>query len=549
MFTRRTSSCFQGATNRRRGRRRFAALASTTLVVCAILIPPPTAEAGFGDAQAILTGGTLGGTRGLRVRRVGAPTAAYSWNASYQYYPASSIKVLEHLYSMVLVDDGIWDLITTTPDICTTDTNCGTAPNNVSGCGAQSWPLEDVLEDMMTISSNEATNAIQEEVGRTFFPQNNFNYSAFGRLLMTSFAQNTVGMPDTELNHKLGCGGPCDNPSPNILTLIDIEELYRDVAVNTSLLSVPRRIEMHDLMLNESNSFLNGVIGQEAAATGKNAYLNQFTAATFMVYKDGSYTCSGNTYLSSSGLLQLPTYNGAYKRLYTWGVMVDETEDWAYIPGTMSATKQELLRYAVRAALLTWGNNYLVLDLAGDAGDAVEQLPLYNDPGPIGALLQSASRHIRLAEVDLDQVERDYAAAIAKLALAVDDLLAAQGIDPGAVPDALITDIVDLSLAGVVDAISMIAMTSDASQVATVIGNMEAYLATARQYLAAGDESRAMTAASSAAGLSGGMILWSSRGPAADDDNTGYTGSAPDSLIFRDGFESEDVAAWSSWLP
>lgn len=530
-------------------RRAVAAIAALVITSSVGLLMPSTAAAGFGDAEDILTGGTVGGSRGLRVRRVGAPTAAHSWNGSYQYYPASSIKVLEHLYAMSLVDDGIWNLVTTTPDICTDGSNCGSHPIASAGCSAQAWQLADVLEDMMTISSNQATNAIQEEVGRTFFPQNSFNFSAFGRLLMTDFAQSTVGMPATELNHKLGCGGPCENPSPNQLTLVDIEELYRDVGVNATLLSVPRRLEMHDLMLNESNSFLNGVIGQEAAATGKNAYLNQFTAKVFMVYKDGSYTCSDNIYLSTSGLLQLPTYNGAYKRLYTWGVMVDESLEWGYLPGTLGAARKELLRYAVHAALLTWGDNYLVLDQAGDAAGDVEQLPLYNDSGPIGALLQSAARRIRLAVDDLDQVERDYGAAVGHLADAVDDLVAAQGIDPGAVPDALVSAIVELSLAGVEDAIAMMVMTSDASLLASAVDAMEADAVVARGLLATGDPVGAMDSASAAAAASTGLIAWAARGPVADDADEGFVGSAPANLIFRDGFESEDTLAWSSSQP
>jgi hypothetical protein len=95
----------------------------------------------------------------------------------------------------------------------------------------------------------------------------------------------------------------------------------------------------------------------------------------------------------------------------------------------------------------------------------------------------------------------------------------------------------------------LIVMTSDSPAVGAVVESMESGLAAADRFLAAGDPAAAMGAASAAAGDGDGEIQWSSRGHDAADDGAGFVGTAPADLIFRDGFESEDLTAWTQAQP
>lgn len=332
--------------------------------------PRRAALTAYEQAEAILEGGTLGGIRGLRVRRIGAPVS-YSLNGSYVFYPASSLKVLQHLYAMTRVQGGSWNL-GMNASVCTSGDNCGAPLNSQTGCAAANKSLSNTLSSMMKNSSNADTNAVQQLVGTTTFPMSfpySLNMAGFGRSVMNQFATNTLGLTNTAINHKFGCAGYCGNPTPNTMTLVDAERIYTAIATNASVLDPAQRQTLHDLMLNESNSFLNDIIDQEAASLGKNAYKEAFRDQVYMIYKDGSWTCSGKTFRSSAGLIQLPINNGAGKHLYTWGAFTHNSEAWAYIPGTVQAAVKELLRPGIRTALQTWGPG-LTLATSGSSTEA-----------------------------------------------------------------------------------------------------------------------------------------------------------------------------------
>ncbi len=530
----------------RKCRSRFPIVGGTAIVL-ACLLPGGALGADFSVAEQILESGTLGGTRGLRVRRVGAPTAAFSRQGSYVFYPASTIKVLEHLYAMTLIDQGTWDLFGTTPSICTTSTNCSSASNGGS-CGAQEWWLFTVVQQMMRVSSNRATNAIQEEVGREFFPQQ-ADPAAWGRFLMTGFAHANVGMPDTELEHKLGCGGPCQFDPANRLTLVDIEALYEDIAINAAVLSPGMRLTLHDTMLNEANSFVNSVVNQEAASTGRTQYRDAFKAKIFMIFKDGNQDCSGKDHRSSAGLIQLPTHGGTYKRLHTWGVFTDESQVEFYLPGTMAAATRELLRYPIRAALLTWGNFWRAQQ-AGTLLTRVEALPAHQEATLIGDLVREAGRALLGSQDALDQTERDYGTAVAELKAAVERLEQARNPPPTLrggtgeppVPEELVEDVVALARELVLDAAAVAYMTSDATALATVLASMETDLAEGGQSSAGGLHTAAVGHYADAATLGSPLVDWASRGPASEDTASGFVGSS--GWIYGDDFETGDFSFW-----
>jgi hypothetical protein len=476
-------------------------------------------------AQEILESGTLGGTRGLRVRRIGSGSAAFSRNGSFVYYPASSLKILEHYYAMSRVQAGAWTLAGTNAAVCPTDNdNCGPALNALSGCGSVVTPLDDTLSAMMKSSSNEATNAIQERVGTTYFPPVNpfiLNMSGFGRLLINQFAQS-IGMTNSGVNHKFGCVGFCGNPAPNALTLVDAERLYRSIATDTGVLSPGLRVELHDLMLNESGSFLDDIIDEEAASTGRNAWKEDFRDLFYQIRKAGSWTCSGKKYISLSGLVQLPTYNGANKQLYTWGVFAHDTESEFYLDGTDGNASRELLRLPIRAALLTWGLGYAVAEQVGGIGETIEQLP--SSGSPAAPALHQAAAALRAASDVLERESRDYAAAFVLLRKGVDWLEYARRLDPELVSDQLTRRLLVAAHEGAVDVVALATMTSKAGVLTEAVDQMEIRIRRAQDIAGQGAFGAAVREYVAVAARGNPLIEWGNRGAAFSDHSVGFFG-------------------------
>jgi hypothetical protein len=504
---------------------RLSLIAVLLLIVGGPFAPP--ARADYQAAEEILESGTLGGVRGLRVRRVGAGSADFSKNGGFVYYPASSMKVLEHFYAMVLVKNGIWTLNNTSASVCAAGTdNCGSLLNAGAACGATAQPLATVLDAMMTNSSNEATNAIQERVGLTFFPPAPpwiFNMAGLGRGVINQFATDTLGMTSSAINHKFGCVGFCGNPSPNALTLVDIERLYKEVATNNALLTPAVRLQMHDLMLNESGSFLDDVIDQEAAATGKNFWKEDFRNKFFQIYKGGNWSCSSKTYRAESGLVQLPTYNGAYKRLYTWGVFTHGSEGWAYLDGTMGNAARELLRPAIRAALLTWGFDYAAAQSAAGAAQRIETLPVVAG-SPAAALLADAALHLRSASIELHRPRRDYAAALTFLEEAARALEAARSADPARVPADLTPAVAGLAHDLVTDLLAL-AGGGDSKHLDKTLPRLYHHARLAKRAATEGRHRPALRTYARVAAEGARLIDWDAAGTPFDDSTVGFSGT------------------------
>jgi hypothetical protein len=442
--------------------RKATAGVAVFLVLAGTSLP---ARADYSAAEDILEGGTLGGTRGLRVRRIGAGSASFSRNGGFVFYPASSMKVLEHYYAMSRVQAGDWTLAGTTTMVCPAEAdNCGPGLNATSGCGAVATPLDDTLSAMMKNSSNEATNAVQERVGTFYFPPVfpwNLDMAGSGRLAMNGFAAS-IGLTDSAINHKFGCAGFCGNPTPNALTLVDAERLYRSIATDAAIVAPALRVALKDLMLNESGSFLDDVIDQEAASTGRTFWKEDFRDQFFQIYKPGSWTCSGKKYISRAGLIQVPTYNGAHKRLYTWGVFAHDTLDEFYLSGTDVNAAKELLRLPIRAALLTWGYGYAVSTEAGAVADQLDELATGGSPA--GPALAEAAAALRVAAVVLAQEPRDYPAGMALLRQATAHLAQARRLAPRLVRPRLVKRVVQAAQDAALDVEAYVTMTSPTVQ-------------------------------------------------------------------------------------
>ena len=288
----------------------------------------------------ILSKNTNGRT-GFYLKRVGGAQLMAN-DKSFAFYPASTIKVLEHLHAMRRVQNGL---------SIDTDINIWGDPcsdNHEDESPETQEDLSESLRKMMKDSDNKRTNAIQDR---------------FGRTAINNTAHQVVGMSSaTQLNHKFGCQGPASNPA-NRLTLVDVGKLYEGVA-NGSLLSGTSRQTFYDLMRNQSDAFfIESVIDAEATNLGvSNTKRDNFKAQVKTATKSGGVPAGydGFLYESTAGYVSLPfagvcTAAGfalATPREYVYGVFINKATKIA--DGTVSTAASELFKGEIREALKSW---------------------------------------------------------------------------------------------------------------------------------------------------------------------------------------------------
>lgn len=282
------------------------------------------------------------GVVGLYLKRVNGPVLASSASQT-PFYPASTIKVLEHLHSMRAVEAGTVNLNTTMVKVYPKAAD--SCSNNHTGQSFNKETLKTTLDKMMNNSNNQSTNAIQELFGN--------GNAAVGRNAINQTAHNIVGMSNNSaINHKFGCGGPNNNPA-NSLTLQDLGKLYEKVS--TGLLSNANRNTFYNLMLNGQGN-ITTVIDEEAAKLGLNAgTVQSFKKQVKTAAKAGSYSINGIKYASIGGWVSLPfKKNGVVKNQeYVFGLFVDKATKINDNFG-VSSTRAELLRDEIRTALTTF---------------------------------------------------------------------------------------------------------------------------------------------------------------------------------------------------
>lgn len=279
------------------------------------------------------------GTTGYYLKQVNGPVLT-SNNEKFAFYPASTIKVIEHLHIMRGVQSG-YILLKTNMDIwgdSCADNHAGEQPETKE-------PLSTTVKLMMKESNNQRTNAIQD---------------GFGRPAINNTAHQAAGMSQSSaINHKFGCGGPTSNP-PNSLTLADITLLYEGVAKGTSL-SGTSRDTFYQLMLNETDAFfIQQIIDEEAAkmelpAAKKNGFKSQVKIALKAGGIPASY--DGFLYESIAGFVSLPFLQNCgnsrkVNRGFVFGVFINKAKK--INGGTTGTAASELFRDQVRNALTTW---------------------------------------------------------------------------------------------------------------------------------------------------------------------------------------------------
>ena len=278
-----------------------------------------------------------GGAYGFYVKRVNGKVVT-QLQADRKFYPASSIKVLEHVHAMCLIQAKKANMSTRVTvykkkkESCA-DKHTGHSPTRLS--------MEEALETMMQDSDNRSTNALQE-----FFGNGN---AEVGRRALNNTAHQVLGMSRrTQLNHKFECGGPT-NDEPNTMTLRDLGKLYEKTS--TGLFTASIEDDFDELMKNLS--FLNRVINEEAAKLGiSSSDLQSFKSKVESRQKVGSVNPSMGRYRSQGGWISLPTKSGS-PREYVFGFFIDKAEqiDSDYQPSRVSV---ELLRSSISSALKTY---------------------------------------------------------------------------------------------------------------------------------------------------------------------------------------------------
>jgi len=288
------------------------------------------------------------GDFGYYLKQVSGPVLV-SFNEAQAFYPASSIKVLEHLHAMRAVNAGLSLDIGVTVYPGKDETCEDVHPDDHLDVEQQ---LQLVLAQMMQPSDNPSTNALQEYFGA--------GNAGAGRTFMNATAHSIVGMSDlTQLVHKFGCGGPSNDPA-NTLTLADLGSLYERVAIG-ELLSPDARDTFYALMLNESNAFpsaLSAVIAQEADTLGVANLVRDFTGHIKLAYKGGNIASSR---LSLGGWIELPLKptppSQAHRIGYVYGLFIDHASTADKTGGAQLSIRglmAELLRDEIREALESW---------------------------------------------------------------------------------------------------------------------------------------------------------------------------------------------------
>lgn len=247
-----------------------------------------------------------GGHYGFRFERVGGGTRA-SLMGDHVFYPASSVKVLPHVHAMRQVESNPFVTLNSLLNVYGGSDSCDF--NHAGQTPIATEPLHQVLRSMMENSSNTRTNAVIDRFG-------------LGNIQTTIDFYNDAGN-DMRLEHKLGCGGPSNDPA-NGMTVVEINRLFERIAQGQVFEQTSTRDDFYDLMLN--GRWFESVIEDEAPAGMSDDELEDFIAGSRSAYKGGSYTLGGERWRTLVGWFSLPgsQCEGGTDRQYVFSLFVDE---------------------------------------------------------------------------------------------------------------------------------------------------------------------------------------------------------------------------------
>ena len=286
-----------------------------------------------------LSASQKGGSYGGYVKRIGGAEEVYL-QPDKAFYPASTIKVLEHVYAMRQVQMGKAKL---TDKVIKYEDGGQSCSDSHRGHKATQVSLQTILKTMMENSDNQSTNAVQEHFGG--------GNAATGRSKINAMAKLVLKLSNqTKINHKFGCGGPSNNPA-NSLTIRDVAKIYEKVA--GGVLKGSHKTKFYELMLVGKGS-IEKVAEQEGKKLGlSSSVIASFKGKIKSAAKAGSFTTgSGKKYSNIGGWVSLPTKSGQYRE-YVYGYFRDGASSITEGKGAWDASA-EMLREQIRAAMKTY---------------------------------------------------------------------------------------------------------------------------------------------------------------------------------------------------
>lgn len=305
--------------------------------------------------------GAGSGTTGMYVKEVGGPVIAAT-NELFAFEPASSLKVLLHLYAhtQVLAGNAAF-----TDDVQLFPGGPGVCPN-AAATGVED--LDVSLGKMMRVSDNPATRA---------------QFEHWTAATINAYA-TTLGLGQTSFVNFIGCDVGVNTVDDNTTSLTDLGIMYESV-VDGSELSGATRTSFYDLMSGREQfedfgfdftgiwPILVAMSNVEKPAGMPNALLQDFRDGMTANHKGGSYArCAGTNciqrteWLSWAGSATFPTCesNAFSSRSYVWGAFIHGSVDTAWnqvsSPANTAflAVRAEPLREQMNAALAGWGACY-----------------------------------------------------------------------------------------------------------------------------------------------------------------------------------------------
>ena len=303
------------------------------------------------------------GTTGMYVKEVGGPVIA-AQNENFAFAPASSIKVLLHLYMHDQVEASAANFTDQVTLYAGASTSC---PNGAAVLGTED--LDDSAAKMMRVSDNPATRAQYEHWAP--FPGTVNAYAT------------SIGLTQTQFTNFVGCDFGLAGLDGNTTSLTDLGIIYESVN-DSSRIAGAIRTNFYNTMSGREQAVsfggdftgiwpvLTAMVDVEKPAGMPNELRNDFVAGMTANHKGGSYQscstvgCARTQFLSWAGSAVFPTCesNAFSSRSYVWGAFIHGSLDPSY-NGTASPAdtaftnvRAEPLREQMNAALAGFGACY-----------------------------------------------------------------------------------------------------------------------------------------------------------------------------------------------
>lgn len=270
------------------------------------------------------------GRFGMWVKQIGGPVSV-RLGGDRVFEPASVLKTLHHLQLHRRLEGNPPEDLSATVQVPDTVT----CPAPAANASSSPMTLDQADRDMMALSSNPATWAVEQR---------------YGRATLNAFAQ-AIGATRSVLNHTFGCGTPA-----NDTTLADLSLMIEQASDGTLLPTASVRDRFFATMTQQTGlpSGFKELVTEEAARVGKLGIVDEFVGNAFRRGKGGSLA----SVRAGFGRIMIPFRSGGavVQRPFTYGHFYN----CAQCPNDAAATDAygkaaiEKYRSAIRSAVATW---------------------------------------------------------------------------------------------------------------------------------------------------------------------------------------------------